>query len=181
MLNVPGRAHGCCWHMAGQVCSISRSAHHDLISPHLQGSGDPFEMFNNLFGGAASSGPGGSQKTFKMNMGGGGGGLEDIMGAFGAHLVDAKARRGMRKIVLLCCWWPSHGPGSVSCGLKGVMAALTGGDPWIRYSRLSSVSGPAGKGLQRSRCQDMADTHQQNNVPVTCGSGASLATGKRDV
>ena len=96
----PGRLHGCCWHIVQQACSSSKSANHHLTSSHLQGSGDPFEMFNNLFGGAASSGPGGSQKAFRMNMGGGGGGLEDILGAFGGddHLVARSPGRAFEGV-----------------------------------------------------------------------------------
>ena len=51
----------------------------DLSTPaflHLQGSGDPFEMFNNLFGGGMGGmgGAGQGGQRMKANMGGGGGG-----------------------------------------------------------------------------------------------------------
>lgn len=90
--------------MVQQACSSPRSAYTDLTPSHLQGSGDPFEMFNSFFGGAASSGPGASQKTFRMNMGGGGGGLEDIMGAFagGEHWVPRGPGGACERVVLLC-------------------------------------------------------------------------------
>lgn len=65
------------WH-ARFICKV----------PYLQGSGDPFEMFNNLFGagmgGMGGAGRGGQQKM-RFNMGGsggggmGGGGIEDIL------------------------------------------------------------------------------------------------------
>lgn len=48
----------------------------------MQSSGDPFEMFNSMFGGGMG-GMGGGQPRMKVNMGGGGmggGGLEDILG-----------------------------------------------------------------------------------------------------
>ena len=54
----------------------------------LQGSGDPFEMFNTFFGGSGRGGMGGGggQQKFKVNMGGGGmgggmggGGIEDLL------------------------------------------------------------------------------------------------------
>ena len=50
----------------------------------MQGSGDPFEMFNSFFGGGGmGGGGGGGGQRFTVNMGGGGmggGGMEDIFG-----------------------------------------------------------------------------------------------------
>ena len=55
----------------------------------MQGSGDPFEMFNSFFGGGGMGGGGmggggmGGGQRFTVNMGGGGmggGGMEDIFG-----------------------------------------------------------------------------------------------------
>ena len=103
VLPMPGKFQCCCWHMVQQACSSSRSSNHKLTSPHLQGSGDPFEMFNNLFGGAASSRSGGSQKTFRMNVGGGGGGLEDIMGAFAGGEHPVPSRPGWAFEGSCCC------------------------------------------------------------------------------
>lgn len=67
---------------AVKVCKLMLFFHTSLPYPDnsvpiLQGSGDPFEMFNNLFGGGmggmGGGGRGGQQKM-KFNMGGGGGG-----------------------------------------------------------------------------------------------------------
>ena len=67
----------------------------------LQGSGDPFEMFNNLFGGGMGGvGGSGGQQRMKFNMGGaggggrGGGGIEDsVMGGVCALRVLRKLRK----------------------------------------------------------------------------------------
>ena len=53
------------------------------LKSYLQGSGDPFEMFNTFFGGGMGNGGGGQQKM-KFNMGGGGsgmggGGIEELL------------------------------------------------------------------------------------------------------
>lgn len=72
------RLHLCAANVRILVLCFYTSLHSpDCTIPALQGSGDPFEMFNNLFGGGmggmGGAGRGGQQKM-KFNMGGGGGG-----------------------------------------------------------------------------------------------------------
>ena len=62
------------------LCTLSSALNHSIvdlkIGHHLQGSGDPFEMFNNLFHGGMGSmgGAGQGGQRMKFNRGGGGGG-----------------------------------------------------------------------------------------------------------
>ena len=60
------------------LLSVHDIEYQEWAEHHLQGSGDPFEMFNTFFGGGMGGmggGGGGGQQRMKFNMGGGGGGM----------------------------------------------------------------------------------------------------------